>query len=98
METLLLIAGAVLGGAIAYVDSRPTWDDTGITVLALFAAGAVLGLIRPKRAWKWGLAVGIWLPLVEILLTRNYLLALVLLIPLAGAYGGALAHKVLRPA
>jgi len=39
----VLFLVAVLGGlAIAYVDLRPTWDDAGITAMAMLSlAGAV---------------------------------------------------------
>ena len=46
MRTVILaIAAVAVGLAIAYVDSRPSWDDTGLTVVALvFAfAGAYSG-------------------------------------------------------
>ena len=102
MDTILLAVGAAMGAAIAYIDSRPTWDDTGITVAALLAASALLGMISPRRPWKWGLAVGIWLPAYEIFLNHNYSMVLVLLIPMIGAYAGAGANwmirKALRPA
>ena len=31
MQKLLVIVALALGLIIAYVDSRPTWDDAGIT-------------------------------------------------------------------
>jgi len=50
-----LIVGAVIG----FVDSRPTWDDTGVTVGALLLAALTLALIRPRAAWLIALAVGL---------------------------------------
>jgi hypothetical protein len=58
----------VVGLAIAYVDSRPTWDDSGITVGALLVAAAFAGFAVPYRAWRWGLLLGIWTPVIEIVL------------------------------
>lgn len=62
-----LMAGAfalAAGSAIAWVDTRPNWDDTGVTVGALLlAAGlaAVLGL----RWWVAALLVGCPIVLLE---------------------------------
>ena len=36
MPKVLLPIAIGLGLLIAYVDSRPNWDDTGLTALALF--------------------------------------------------------------
>ena len=59
-KTLVVLAIALLvGAAIGFVDSRPTWDDTGVTVGALLLAALVLALIRPRSAWLIGLAVGV---------------------------------------
>jgi hypothetical protein len=96
MQTVLLLAGAVMGGLIAYIDSRPTWDDTGITAFALLIAAGLLGLVSPRRPWKWALAVGIWLPLVEMILSHQAGILLVLIIPFIGAYAGAGVNWAIR--
>jgi hypothetical protein len=95
---LLLVVGLALGFLIAWVDSRPNWDDTGITAGALFAGAALLGALQPAGAWRWALAVGFWIPARGIALHGNYGLLLVLLFPLAGAYAGALARRWLSGA
>jgi len=41
----LLIAAVTIGLAIAWVDSRPHWDDSGITAGSLLLSAGVLGLI-----------------------------------------------------
>ena len=43
-NTLLLVAAVLVGLAIAYVDSRPTWDATGDRVLSLIISAGVFGL------------------------------------------------------
>jgi hypothetical protein len=88
MQRILLAAAVVVGLLIAYVDSLPKWDDTGITVFALVFCGGVLGLIVRRRPWLYGLAVGLWLPLRSIVLTHDFRFLAVLLFPLAGAYAG----------
>jgi hypothetical protein len=50
---------AVIAGIfIAYVDSRPTWDDTGITVGFILLASGALALAGYKQPWLLALAVG----------------------------------------
>jgi hypothetical protein len=41
------LVGLLLGSGIGYVDSRPTWDDTGITVGAGYVAGKLLRTLDP---------------------------------------------------
>lgn len=98
MQKLLYLIAPCLGLLIAYVDSRPTWDDTGISVLAVLAASGGLGLLGPKRPWLWALAVGIWIPLYAILWTHNYGAVLALVFAFVGAYTGAALRLVLQKA
>ena len=59
-KTLVVVAiAAGVGTVIGFVDSRPTWDDTGVTAGALLLAALVLALIRPRAAWVIALAVGL---------------------------------------
>jgi hypothetical protein len=45
MSTVLVLAALGLGLLIAYLDSRPNWDDTGVATLAL--------AVRPRcRLWS----------------------------------------------
>ena len=91
---ICLVSALILGLLIAWVDSRPTWDDTGISVGALLIVTVLLGLVAPERPWLWALAVGIWIPLFGIIAHANYGLLLVLIIAFAGAYAGALIRKI----
>lgn len=84
-----------LGLGIAWVDSRPTWDDTGITAGAIFIVTALLGLVQPTRAWIWALTVGIWIPILGITLHQNYGSILALIVAFVGAYAGALVRRTL---
>ena len=85
----VLPVGVVVGLGVAWIDSRPRWDDTGITAGILFLACAALGAADPRGAWKCALAVGIWIPLYNILTSGNYGAIPALLIALIGAYAGA---------
>jgi hypothetical protein len=96
-QWLLLPTALALGLAIAWIDSRPHWDDTGITVGLLFLSAAALTLLAPRRPWLVGLLVGFG---VFAELARPALAAhpfsvsmatlgplVVLVFPMAGAYG-----------
>ena len=62
-----LVAAAIAAGLIiAFIDSRPTWDDTAVTVGALFTVSAAIAAVAGRRPWLWGLLVGIWIPVFEI--------------------------------
>jgi uncharacterized membrane protein len=90
--SVALVVLAVLAGlTIAYVDSRPTWDDTGVTVFALVCSAAVLGFFAPARHWLLALALGLWIPMRAIVEQRTLgalAMLVVLVFPLAGAYAG----------
>ena len=74
------------------------------TALLVVAACLLLGLLRPRWAWRWVLAVGIFVPLTELaaylVLTvkpsraQVYGSFLAFLPGIAGAYGGSVMRKV----
>jgi hypothetical protein len=67
--TVLLAIPALAGGIfIGYADSRS--DDPAITLLLLAAFTFVLGALGPRRPWLWPLLVGIWVPVLDIVLPR----------------------------
>jgi hypothetical protein len=100
----ILLALAILTGLfIAFVDSRPTWDDTGITAGALLLSSGLLTLLGYRRPWLIALAIGIWTPLYETYLSHNFRLPGVILFPLVvllistiGAYAGWAARLGIR--
>jgi len=98
MQKIMLAGALAIGGLLAYVDSRPSWDDTGVMVAAVLLTCGVLGFIGPKRPWLWALAVGLWIPLAEIVSTHNYGSLLALLVAFAGAYAGMAARNAVVPA
>ena len=99
----ILLAVAVLAGLFsAYVDSRPTWDDTGILAGGLLIISGLLTLLGHRKPWLIALAIGMWIPLHDIYLSHDLRMLLVLLFPLIGAYAGWLVRlgirKTLHPA
>ena len=97
MQKALLAAALALGGLIGYIDSRPTWDDTGVTAAVLFFVAGVFGFLGPKRPWLWALALGIWIPILGFAWTQNHGTLLALVVAFFGAYGGSALRRVLFP-
>ncbi len=95
-QTLLVVSAVALGLMIAWVDTRPTWDDTGITVFALLIGSGIIGLLAGKRPWLFALAVGIWLPLWYILTKHDLAMVFLLAFPFVGVYFGWAVHLGLR--
>ncbi len=98
-EQKILAAVAIsLGLLIGYLDSRPTWDDTGISAGLLLIGAGILGALGPQRPWLWALCVGIWIPLFGIINALNYGSLIALAVAFAGAYGGMLVRRAVTPA
>ena len=92
---ILFVISLGVGLLIAWVDSRPGWDDTGIIVGMILLVCAGLGMAMPQRAWLWALLVGGWIPLVGIVLHQNYAALIALIIAFIGAYLGFAGRKVI---
>ena len=89
MKQNILLGLAILSGLfLAYVDSSPGWDDTGITAGGLLISAGLITLLGHQRPWLIGLAVGLWIPLLYIYQNQDFIMLLVLLIPMIGAYAG----------
>ena len=97
MQTVLLVVALALGGIITYVDTLPTWDDTGITAAALLVISGVLGFLGPNRPWLWALALGVWIPIVDLVRTQNYWTMVALVMAFVGAYAGMAIRMWLSP-
>ena len=90
----LLLVALGLGAAITWIDTRPTWDDTGITAAMIFVATASLGFANPSRAWLYALAVAVWIPAIGVL-HSNHAALMALLVGFVGAYAGAAARRLI---
>jgi hypothetical protein len=96
---LLTVAAVVIGVAIAYMDSRPHWDDAGITAGLMVISAGLLGLIAPQRPWLWALAIGIWIPahaMVQHPEPKALAMLVILAFPFAGAYAGMAMRRMLN--
>jgi hypothetical protein len=65
-DGLLALVAAAIGLALGYVDSRPSWDDTGITAALLLLSSAMVAGLSDRRPWLWALLIGISIPLLEV--------------------------------
>jgi hypothetical protein len=95
----MLLVATIAGLSIAYVDSRPAWDDTAVTAFSLMVSAGVLGMLAPQRPWLWALAVGIWIPVHAVVHAWTFSslgMFAVLAFPLAGAYVGILIGRILN--
>ncbi len=85
---ILAIVAIAVGLAIAYVDSRPTWDDTGVTVGALLVGSFLISAASGRRPWLWAILVGGWVPVVEFGIGGNAASFIALVFAFVGAYTG----------
>ena len=97
MTRLLLVVAIALGLLIGYFDSRPNWDDAGITALAIVVACGLFSVASPRYPWLWALAVGVWIPAFGIALSRNFGSLLALVFAFAGAYAGLAFRRLVAP-
>ncbi len=95
MQKALLVVAVIAGLLIAYVDSRPNWDDAGITVSSLVLSAAIIGLFVRRKPWLFGFAVGIWIPIFQIYRAGDFRLLVVLVFPMIGVHAGWALRKAM---
>jgi len=93
---LALVAGAI-GLTLGYLDSRPSWDDTGITAALLLLSSAMGAGLSGRRPWLWALLTGIWIPLFEVLGAAGLASLAALGVSTIGAFGGYLLVRMSQP-
>jgi hypothetical protein len=98
MQNLLILIAVVIGHVFAYIDSRPNWDDTGVLAVAIAIVSAIPAYLYPRRPWVWALAVGVWIPLHNLIHNGNSGSILALAFAAAGAYLGAWLRNSFAPA
>jgi len=98
MQKILLGIGLVCGLFLAYLDSLPHWDDTGILVGGLLLSSGLLALLGYRRPWLLALGIGAWIPLHDIFISHDPRMLIVLIFPFVGAYAGWGLHRLFRTA
>ena len=95
LAALAALAG-LAGGGLAWVDTQPTWDDTGVSALVVAViSGSAAALGVP--AWLAALAAAG--PLILAGLWIGNMAALIALIPaILGAIAGSVARRAFRAA
>jgi peptidoglycan/LPS O-acetylase OafA/YrhL len=96
----------LLGLGTGWLDLHTTEVTT--TILALLAAGLLLGLLQPAAAWRWAVLIVLGLPVMAgvALLTDAQtaepvrldirIVFIALLFALLGSYGGSLIRRIQR--
>ncbi len=78
-----------------WIDTRPTWDDTGITVFAVLITSFIFSILMTKYAWLWAIIIGAGIGLFNVFLSANYGALIVMLFAFAGAYSGVVVKKLI---
>jgi hypothetical protein len=92
---IVLFLAVLIGLCIGWVDSRPTWDDTGITVGVILGVSALLGAVARERPWLVAIAIAASLSVLELALTGTVAAFFSFIPAFLGAYAGALTMKIL---
>jgi hypothetical protein len=94
---------AAMSGALAgWLDIKV--GDLLLTAMAVLAANMLLGLLSPRRPWRWVVLIGVFVPVVEWLAyfflsqkparAQIYESFLAFVPGIAGAFGGSMGRGV----
>ena len=97
------LLAAMLGALAGWLDIKV--GDLLLTAMVVLAANILLGILRPRRPWRWVVLVGVFVPVVEWLAyfflsqkperAQIYESFLAFLPGIAGAYGGSVGRGVM---
>ncbi len=93
---ILFCASLLVGLLLAWIDTRPGWDDTGIEVGMILGSSFCFGFVQPRNAWLWATNVGLWVPLANFALHLHFASWIALLFSFTGVYAGVLIKKMMR--
>jgi hypothetical protein len=101
-DRLYYFLAVVFGVLAGWVDIKV--GDLLLTAIVVLAANMLLGILSPRRPWRWVLLVGVFVPLVEWLAyfflsqkpdrAQIYESFLAFVPGIAGAFGGAIGRGV----
>ena len=84
------------GLAIGWIDSRPGWNDTGVTAGLIFISSFIIGLLSNKNAWLLALIIGLCVTSFNYILHNNLESAISFVIAFAGVYSGVFVKYIVR--
>lgn len=96
MKKLLVLqvfVACVIGLVVAWFDSRPRWDDAGISAFIVLGASFLVSVWSKQKPWLFALAVGVWIPAYGIAFSGNFGSILALLPAFMGAFIGWLMNR-----
>jgi len=103
-EVRAYILGIFLGICAGIIQAR--LDFLLLTALFVLFSTMLLGVLYPRRPWRWVFVVGVFVPIVQLLAfvvmkqkpypTQVYESFLGFLTGFAGAYGGAVLRMAIR--
>ena len=93
-NAFVFITAILLGILVAYIDTRPHWNDDGISVLMILLASTVCGYFSNKRPWLIAILVGIWVPVFNIIIAKNFGSLIAIVPAFIGAYAGYYLAKI----
>ena len=96
-DRLLAVAATAVGLAIGYVDSRPSWEEAGITVALLLLSAAMAAGLSGRRPWLWAVLIGVGVPIFEVAGRGGPASLVALLVAGVGAAIGYGLAKVAEP-
>jgi hypothetical protein len=92
-RVLALVIGAVIG----FIDSRPHWDDTGVTAAMVLLSAAVLAGIWPRLHWQLACCIAIPIVLFNLVTTGRVDAVVAIVIALIGSALGRAIGTAIRP-
>jgi hypothetical protein len=107
MQNIVTSAVALaIGLVIGYIDLHST--EVQFPALLILVGGFVFGFIQPRGAWRWGVSLGLGVPLAHLIgsffnllppfQTEIFgLIGLPLIFALAAVYAGSLLRSIAAP-
>jgi hypothetical protein len=92
---LLGAIAVAFGFLVASIDSRPGWDDSGVTAGLLVAGAALAAGVDGRRPWLWTLLVGAPLAIIEVPATGSAASLVGLVFAGIGASFGLLVRRAI---
>ena len=92
---ILLMIVVATGILIGWIDTRPKWDDTRITIAAILVTTFIPGILFPTRAWLWAVIVGCEVALFNLIPDGHTGGLIAVPVSFIGAYCGVLLRKVI---